>query len=364
MTPARLLGVAVAALAVACAPLPRPGVLAEVDRTRAAPASEEARSRAPQAYLAAERLREDAATAYKSGDRAASQLLGEQALAAYLHAHVLARLARADERVDVARKKLAEEQRAFAGVDEQQRKLAAEADDIELRVRVARDAITPSPTEPASVDREHARLLAARALSMDARLLCIAAQMLTPANAAPEGAFKALDALDAELDKSPSHPPIDTAVRLRSTCLSALTEARRPNSEAAPEAGAADALFDELAKASLEPSRDDRGVAVSLRDVFDGPSALKAPAKERLAALGQVAKAHPTFPVLVVLHGGRGRAGSADTERANALAQALRTGGASRVEAKAAGDALPVAPPAQSKGRNERAEIVFIAPAR
>jgi hypothetical protein len=77
-----------------------------------------------------------------------------------------------------------------------------------------------------------------------------------------------------------------------------------------------------------------------------------------------VAKAHPTFPVLVVLHGVRGRAGAADTERANVIAQALRTGGASRVEAKAAGDALPIAPPAQPKNRNERAEIVFVAPAR
>jgi outer membrane protein OmpA-like peptidoglycan-associated protein len=198
---------------------------------------------------------------------------------------------------------------------------------------------------------------------MDARLLCIAAQMLSPAATAPADAFKALDALDAELDKSPARPPIDSAVRLRAGCLAALTEARRPNTEAAPEAGAADALLDELAKASLEPARDDRGVAVAFRDLFDG-AALKGPAKERLAALGQVAKAHPTFPVLVVLHGARGRAGATDTERANAIAQALRAGGASRVEAKAVGDALPVAPPPQPKARNERAEIVFVAPAR
>jgi hypothetical protein len=351
------------AAALACAPVPRPGILAEVDRTRSAPASQEAAALAPQAYLAAERLRADATKAYDGGDRAGAQLLAEQALAAYVHAHVLSRLARADGRLEAATKKLVEEQRAFSGVDEQQRKVAAEADDLELRVRVARDAVTPSPTEPASADREHARLLAARALAMDARLLCIAAQMLSPAEAASADAFKALDALDGELDKSPAHPPIDTAVRLRAACLAALTEARRPNTEAAPEAGAPDALLDELSKAALEPSRDDRGVAVAMRDLFDG-AGLKPPAKERLAALGQVAKAHPTFPVLVVMHGSHGRPVAADTDRANAIAQALRAAGASHVEAKAVGDALPVAPPMQPKTRNERAEIVFVAPAR
>ena len=346
-----------------CSSLPRPTVLAEVDRTRDAAAVKQAATLAPQAYLIAEKLRGDAEDAYKKGDRAGSQLLGEQALAAYAHADALARLARAEQRVEIASQKLAQEQRAFAAIDEEQRRVAAEADDIETRVRVARDAVPLSPSEPASPDREGARLAAARALAAEARLLCVAAQMLSPQGPGPADSFKALDALDAELDKHPLHPPIDSAVHQRSACLSALTEARRPAAQAAPEAGAADALLDELGKASLEPSRDDRGVSVAVRDAFQG-TVLSAKARERLVALGQVAKTHPDFPVLVVVHGAKARATPTDTDHAGAAAQALREAGAARVETKAVGDALPIAIPGRDAKRNERVEVIFVAPSR
>ncbi|HVW24015.1 MAG TPA: hypothetical protein VHC69_01525 [Polyangiaceae bacterium] len=346
-----------------CATLPRPTVLAEVDRTREGAAVRQAATLAPQAYLVAEKLRQDAEDAYKKGDRAGSQLLGEQALAAYAHADALARLARAEQRVENASQQLAQERRAFAELDEEQRRVAAEADDIETRVRVARDAVPLSPTEPASPDREGARLAAARALAAEARLLCVAAQMLAPQTSSPADSFKALDALDAELDKHPLHPPIDSAVRLRSACLASLTEARRPAGQAAPEAGTADALLDELGKASLEPSRDDRGVSVAVRNAFDG-GVLSAAARDRLSALGQVAKTHPDFPVLVVMHGAKARATPADVDHASAAAQALREAGAARIEAKAVGDALPIAVPGHDAKRNERVEVVFVAPAR
>ena len=350
-------------LTAGCSSLPRPNVLSEVDRTREAAAVKQAAVLAPQAYLVAERLRKDAESTYGKGDRAGAELLGEQALAAYAHADALARLARAEQRLEAATQKLAREQHDFATIDEEQRRVAAEADDVETRLRVARDAVPLAPSEPSSAGRETARLSAARALSAEARLLCVAAQMLSPQIAGPADAFKALDTLDEDLDRHPAHPGIDAAVQLRSTCLAALTEARRPTSQAAPEAGAADALLEELGKASLEPSRDDRGVSVVVRNAFDGP-ALAASARERLVALGQVAKAHPSFPVLVVLHGARGRAAPADAERASTAAQALRESGASRVEAKAVGDALPIAIPGRDAKRNERVEVVFVAPAR
>jgi hypothetical protein len=353
----------VLAFAAGCSSLPRPTVLAEVDRTREAAAVRQAAALAPQAYLLAEKLRQDAGATYKKGDRAGAELLGEQALAAYAHADALARLALAEQRFEAASRKLVAEQREFSTIDGEQRRVAAEADDIETRVRVARDAVPLAPSEPASADRENARSAAARALSMEARLLCVAAQMLAPQAAGPTEAFKALDAVDAELDKRPLRPPIDAAARLRSTCLTDLTEARRPVAQAAPEAGTADALLDELGKASLEPSRDDRGVSVVVRNAFEGPS-LAAPARERLIALGQVARSHPTFPVLVVLHGAHGRAVPADNDRATAAADALRGAGATHVEAKAVGDALPIAIPGHDAKRNERVEVVFVAPSR
>lgn len=359
---AAILGVA---LLAACAPVPRPAALEEADRTRQAAAAKEAAALAPQEVLHAEKLRADAEAAFRDGDRAGAEVLAEQSLGAYAHASVLARIAKAEARVTAATARLDKARADLAAQSEQQHHVAAEADDIEARVRVVRDALPVAASEPASGEREHARLLAARALSVEARLLCVATQMLLTSDTGKlKETFAALDALDAQLAKAPVQTPIDEAVRLRSACLAELSAVRRSATSAAPEAGAADALLDELGKAGNEPSRDDRGVAVVLRDAFQG-SALKPAVQEQLTALGQVARAHPAFPVLVVVHGARGPATPRDAERAEAIAKVLTAAGATRVQAKTAGDALPIAPPRQpaSAARNERIEIVFVAPA-
>jgi outer membrane protein OmpA-like peptidoglycan-associated protein len=348
----------------ACAPPPRPAVLDEADRTRTTAAAREAAELAPQAFLSAENLRKEAARAYDEGDRARAEALAEQAVAAYLHASVLARLAKADDRLTRTAARSAEVVREVSALEEQQRRVAAEADDAELRFRVLRDALPVVPPAPANAERETARLASARALALEARLLCVATQMLGADRPGVTAAFQALDALDAELDKRPARPPLDAAVRLRSTCLSELTSVRRTAAAAAgaADSGAADALLDELGRATFEPRRDDRGVSVTFRDGFRG-STLTPAARDRLTALGQVARAHPTFPILVVVHGGRGAA-ARDAERAGAVQTALKEAGAPRVEARAGGNALPVVPlsRADSAARNERVEIVFVAP--
>jgi hypothetical protein len=93
----------------------------------------------------------------------------------------------------------------------------------------------------------------------------------------------------------PKRSPIDEAMRLRSACLAELTRARRPVQSRAPESAKTDTLLELLGKASFEPVRDDRGVAVTLRDLFDGQT-LKAAAGERITALAQVAREHSDFP--------------------------------------------------------------------
>jgi hypothetical protein len=353
-------------LAAGCTPVPRPGVLEEVDRTRTAAAAKEASVEAPQASLYAEQLRRDAERAFRDGDRPTAEFLGEHALAAYAHAAVLARLASADKRLTAATRELDRAQAEFAALDDQQRRLAAEADDVETRVRVARDALPLAVSEPATAEREHARLAAAKALSVDARLLCVATALLGPDTPGVAAAFKSLDALDAEIVRAATagSAPIDAAVRLRSACLAELTAARRPRTSQAPEAGIADALLAELGSSGLEPRRDDRGVAVVLRDLFQG-AALKPEGRQRLAALGQVARAHEGFPVLVVVHGPRGPATPRDRARAELVAATLTEAGAPHVASRAVGDALPVALPrrADSAQKNERMEIVFVAPA-
>lgn len=347
----------------ACAPPPRPAILGEVDRTRTTAAAKEAEALAPQAFLAAEKLRNDAARAYDDGDRAGSQILAEQAIAAYTHASVLARLAKADDRLAGAAARTAAASRDVGALDEKQHRVATEADDIELRFRVLRDALPVAATEPANADREGSRLTSARALSLEARLLCVATQMLGVDRPQVTAAFQGLDQLDADIQKRPIRAPLDTAVRLRSACLSELTSVRRAAASSAPASSATDALLDELGRAAFEPRRDDRGVSITLRDGFQG-GALTPAAHDRLTALGQVGKAHPAFPVLVVVHAARGGPTARDKERAGAVQKALLEAGTPRVEANAGGDALPIAPPkrADSASRNERIEIVFVAP--
>jgi hypothetical protein len=355
---------ALALALAACAPPPRPAILDEADRTRTTATAKEAAMLAPQAFLAAEKLRTAAGRAYEEGDRAGSQLLAEEALAAYVHASVLARLAKAEDRLIKSLARAADVSKDVAALEEKQRRVAAEADDIELRFRVARDALPMAAAEPASADREASRLASARALSLEARLLCVATQMLGSDRPDVTAAFQALDELDADLQKTPVRAPLDTAVRLRTSCLSELTHTRRAAGNAAPESAATDTLLDELGRAAFEPRRDDRGIAITLHDAFRG-SALTSAARDRLVALAQVGRSHPTFPILVVVHSAaRGGAVSQDTERAGTVQRALTEAGAPRVEAKAGGGALPIVPPnrAQSALRNERLEVVFVAP--
>lgn len=358
-----LIACAAVALAVACAPAARPVVLEEVDRTRSTPAAKESEVLAPQAYLHAEKLRGDAARAFADGDRTGAQILAEHAIAAYEHAHVLARAARATERAQTAAERVAAAEREAQATEERQRRVTAEADDVEGRLRVARDALPLAPSEPASEGRERARLAAARSLVTEARLLCVATQLLVPDTPSLVQALEAARSLEAEIAKRPARAPIDAAVKVRSACLSELTRVRRPLTLKAPEAGAPDVLLEELSRAGTEPRRDERGIAVLLRDPFKMKTLAPA-TRDTLSKLGQVAKAHPEFPVLVVVHAPRTAPSGQPESRGEAVAEALRAGGASRVKVEIAGDALPVAAPGSpaAAARNERLEVVFVAP--
>ena len=113
------------------------------------------------------------------------------------------------------------------------------------------------------------------------------------------------------------------------------------------------------------PYRDDRGIVVTLRGLFGKAEALSKAGSEQLSMLGRVAKAHPDFPVLVVVHASQGTASPRDNKRAEVIAELLRTAGAPRVEARAAGGGQPIANPTRpgAPARNERIEVVFVSPA-
>lgn len=198
MSARRLAGVAIAGVLLgACAPIPRPAVLDELDHVRAGAAAAESKRYAPGAFARAEKLRGDALAALESEDRSGAQILGEQAVAAHAHAHALSRVARADAAETEAKAQRSAGEASLAGLEAEQSRVAAEVDALDMRTKVARDAQPVVPSGKADADREKARLAAARSLALQARLLCGAARLLIapappdsaqPASAGPAGA--------------------------------------------------------------------------------------------------------------------------------------------------------------------------------
>ncbi|WP_437867750.1 hypothetical protein [Sorangium sp. So ce363] len=380
MSARRLAGIAVAGVLLgACAPIPRPAVLDELDHVRAGAAAAESKRHAPGAFARAEKLRGDALAALESEDRSGAQILGEQAIAAHAHAHALSRVARAEAAETEAKAQRSAGEASLAGLEAEQSRVAAEVDALDMRTKVARDAQPVVPSGKADADREKARLAAARSLALQARLLCGAARLLiapapqdssqpasaspagpqpagaTPAGAQPsaaspagpqpgsaqpgsaelatqlEGATAAIKKLDAELAEASGSTraipaPIDQASRARAGCLAALTAARRAATPVTRAPGAGDALLAELSAAGTwSPVRDDRGIVVTLRGLFAGNALTKA-GEARLRDLALVATAHPSFPVAVVVHTDReisAREEPAWAARADAVVRAL-----------------------------------------
>jgi flagellar motor protein MotB len=351
------------ALTLSCATtelaIPR---LAEIDRTRETPSAKEAAELAPQAFAHAETERAEARKAQRAGDQVAALLYADRAVAAYNHAFVLARLARATQANDEAQAALAtaaEETRTLASSRQQ---VDEEGSALDVALAVVREAQPPIASGPTDEKREMARLVATRALVAEARLLCGAAR-LVQADAPLGDVDKEVGDLDAQIEAKPHPAPIDAAARVRAKCLERLTTARR----ASAGAMSADELLSELsASGGLDPSRDERGVVVRLRDLFEGTRLAKK-AEPRLAELGRIAAAHPDVAVQVVVHDAvtPSRAdAAADAQRADAVVQALIAAGAKaeQVKGETAGVKAPIVDPGDAAHRalNARVDLVFV----
>ena len=254
-------------LLAGCAAPARPQIMAEVDRTREGKSVVDAQKTAAQAYARAELLRQRAERAYQDGDLSGAQILSEQALAAYLRATIEARLTKAEIGLAEARAHEKTHAERLSQLEVEQQRLAAEAADLELRVKVARDAEPLPKNEPASPEREKARKEAARAIVTQGSLLCVAAQLVEPSRGALAPLLRKADELRKKLVTA-APAPIDDATALRSDCLRELTLARRPRAQSNPAQGESDALLSELGRADFLPFRDDRGVVVLIDDRF------------------------------------------------------------------------------------------------
>jgi hypothetical protein len=352
----------------ACSQPPRPATLDKVAEVRSSPAAREAEAWAPQAHAHALELEQQSQQALAAGDAARAEILADSALAAHEHSWVLARLARAERRRLAADAELGEQQRALSELQAQEQRLSAEAADLELRARVIKNALPLAAHEAASPERNEARRKAAAALSTQGRLLCVAARLLGETEAVKEPLAR-LDALDRELESNKSPRALEAATELRGQCLRVISEARRQHSRvgSAPAVAStpADLVLAELSAAGQAPARDERGVSVVLRDVFAADGNLNDSARAQLQQLGETAKAHPDFPLLLVGHTAAPGAQPAMDRQLAAVSGAFAALGVEHVETHDVGPRQPLLPPQlpRAKERNQRIELVFVAPA-
>jgi hypothetical protein len=353
-----------AAIGLGCAAIPPPEVLGELERIRVAPAAVQARVDAPTAYDRAELLRLEAQDALERGDFAAAQITGERARTAYDVAVALGRLARAEQAEVTASAEATEAAKQLAAMDADHERLAADMAALELRLQALREASAlPSDSSPSGSKKGSPEAVAA--FHLQARLLCTAARLLwleRPASSASAKAGEALGALETELGADRAALSIEQAVALRAACLGQLTLARRASPTPAV-AGMADELLDELSATGWGVvTRDERGVVLTARQLFDGEALGKGVA-QRLASVAELARKHASFPLLLVLHestaSGPGQR-EIGQRRGKALARAL---GHEDARIELAGTAEPTVDPAgKYRAGNERVEIVFVTP--
>ncbi len=378
--------------AAACNPVPTPRVIDEADAVAASPAAADAKTHAAPTWAAAERRRLEAHAMLEEGPPAHAGLLAEEAIATFQEAAALARIAKATRRAEGTEAEIDKLTAELAAVDGAMKTLSADVEGLELRLRVAQGAEPPGASGNASPEREAARRDAARAMALQARLLCGSARLLgagsvaaagPPSEKTPEdpsspgvvsrdlaAAEARLTELETALGPAGKATPIDLATRTRAACLSVLTRARRsggtPAKVGASGAASADALLTELSamgqKGGFSPSRDERGVVVTLRDVFDGDK-VKPRARTLVEELDRVAAAHKSFGVAVVVHTdkpvGAGERAAWEA-RANGVAAVFGSVAAAKRLALFAADGLPLV--TGKNARNARVEIVFVSP--
>jgi TPR repeat protein len=330
--------------------------MADIEHVRAASSAEA--KLAPQAFAEADAERARAITDYAAHEDISASLHAERAIAAYQRARMVARAARATLEIAHAESDLTQKTDELHALEAARKAAERDGEELEKRILIAREMRSPAPSGVGTAQREAARLEASRALAMQARLLCGAAKLVSAQPVVGlDAAVQQLDALEKRLDQNPKPVPIDEAARIRTTCLSLLTQARR----GVQASTTADGLLTELSAAGSSPSRDERGIVVTLRDAFHG-SQVAPDAATKLEALGRVAAAHADLAMQVVVHDAVPQGGG--DERAKAAAAVIVKGGAKadRMATVMAGTRAPVIDPldARNRGRNARLELVFV----
>ncbi len=344
---------------LACATAPRPRSLQDATNVSSSDAVQASEQWAPQAYARAKGLLEQAEEAQSDGKVELASALAEHALAAYQRAQIQARVAKAEQRLATAKERLASAEQQLNILQTSQKEVAARAEALELEYKVARDAEPLAPLEGADPRREAARRVAARSIIEGGRLLCLAARLLDAKTDVSDLSAK-MNELEGRLEQSPRPTPVNEATALRSACLERITRIRMKQQRKAPAKDDADVLLSRLSTAMSDTRafRDDRGVVVPLDRAFDAKGELAQATLGKLSELAEIAKANPTFPLMLVIHGRPNYTASA-TEN---VRQWLDQHGLQKTAVFDAGDQLPATVQLTTSAADAaRLEFVFVA---
>ncbi len=369
-----------AMLVAAChlAPPKAPEVLS-LDSLRESPQVSAAKD--TDAFHTAESYRNKALAAVRAEDGPTAELYAEAARIWYERAAISLRLKAATDAYQQAEQALAKTEGVSGEAKAQRDRAEGEVRMLEQRALIARQLRIPR-LDRAGADRGKAREQAARALLKEAETLCVLAEWKGGSKGASGETPTASILKDAEermeaeygSTKTGRHPPVSKddakaddrdaltqALAARTACLALLARQRHEaQGESAPAVDRTDAILATLSEAGWAPTRDERGVVLTFRDLLDQKYV------ERFQELGKLLKEKSDVHFLLVSHlspSSAGRDQRALQERLAEVTAALRNAGvkAGNVRTLDAGSALPVVDPAdrEASSRNTRLEIVL-----
>ncbi len=338
---------------------PAKDVTTEARRIRDGADMADAKAQAPQIFAQGDEEIARARAQIAEGDETGAAIHAETAQALFYRARVQARLARAQADALEAERAETNAQTERDALEKTRRDLTRTSEELDVKLRLAREKAFPAPSGPASPERDQARRAAAKSLEAEARLLCTAARLVGAADDKATEAEADVAALERETTLTAGQE-LDRAARVRVRCLSVLEHARKDEVRAGT---ANDALLASLGAAGFSPNRAEQGVAVTLTNAFEG-ARLSGTASQRLLELGRIAREEKVGVELVIHDDKEPTNADADKAKGELAVTALVSGGADRANVKVelAQAKLPLFDPKDTarKAKNARVEVIFV----
>ncbi len=344
---------------------PAKDVTTDARRVRDGADMADAKAQAPQIFAQGDEEIARARAQIAEGDETGASIHAETAQALFYRARVQGRLARAQANALDADRQATNAQTERESLEKTRRDLTRTSEELDVKLRIAREKAFPAPSGPASPERDQARRAAAKSLEAEARLLCTAARLIGATDDEATQAEADITSLEREASATGAQgltagQELDKAARVRVRCLSVLEHARKDEVRAG---SANDALLTSLGAAGFAPSRAEQGVAVTLTGAFEG-ARLGAAANQKLTELGRIAREEKVGVELVIHDDKDPASADADKAKGELAVAALVSGGAERAKVKLelAQARLPLFDhkDAARRAKNARVEVIFV----